>query len=717
MSPDPKAGAPTLASLAAGLFPSRGHTEGGRSASSSAPGCGPKVLCLAVLLGSFGHSDCSAGAGLEPARVLSGLSNRVVGSVVCHSRPKLEGVGKEREIAAGAVPAQRHLLPPGLSECLPQALPCSSCAGLSRGLQGRWPAQFRDLSGALWGLQPKPGPRPGDAPARFHFRLPSSGRRAWCSRAFRAAARFYGAGGSGSELEPSLPFCACWTSRPLRCMPLGRRVLQAASPSLLSWLRPLLTSESSTLWLSGEETRSYRGPPRPTQPTRQTQLPSAGRGSLASRTRRPSNNHCHGFAYMLCAHVICTTTPCGCALPFDFAGILTVPVLSTGCMPMPFRLLLPCPLDVGRFLWHLALSPGRRRLRPFSKRTLHLSWSGQPAPASVFLPLPIPCPGAFRPLGHAGQRRRQRAACQVALHAVVVAINFVYNDCAYVPLRLLARPPNPAQARCLRYLRGIVQTFGDVKDGILPAETGRRMNSLIARLCEISQRLTLLGPLGDPYAYVPSGLEVPTCNDTPDLEPYRFLCAERLRLSGRANWNPDGLFSPELAMAYAVPSSLLCGRTPAPHEYRRADRESVSETLSLAHKWASLDLLRLEPAEELQPFEYTRIFNAYKSTDVDRQIGDRRGMNAAESRLPGPSRWLPSGESLLFPQCRCSYRSPGAVHVGQAGTFITRSLRLGAGRSQTASTRLSRPRPFVAAVLSTSLLRGAPRVTCRPSSL
>ena len=300
--------------------------------------------------------------------------------------------------------------------------------------------------------------------------------------------------------------------------------------------------------------------------------------------------------------------------------------------------------------WAFSLAPrliaGKTAFAAFFKRTLHLSWSGQPAPASVFLPLPIPCPGAFRPLGHAGQRRRQRAACQVALHAVVVAINFVYNDCAYVPLRLLARPPNPAQARCLRYLRGIVQTFGDVKDGILPAETGRRMNSLIARLCEISQRLTLLGPLGDPYAYVPSGLEVPTCNDTPDLEPYRSLCAERLRLSGRANWNPDGLFSPELAMAYAVPSSLLCGRTPAPHEYRRADRESVSETLSLAHKWASLDLLRLEPAEELQPFEYTRIFNAYKSTDVDRQIGDRRGMNAAESRLPGPSRWLPSGESL-----------------------------------------------------------------------
>ncbi|CAE7779878.1 unnamed protein product [Symbiodinium sp. CCMP2592] len=278
--------------------------------------------------------------------------------------------------------------------------------------------------------------------------------------------------------------------------------------------------------------------------------------------------------------------------------------------------------------------------------TLHLNWCGQPAPDSVFLPLPVPCPGAFRPLGHSGQRRRQRAACQVALHAVVVALNFVYNDCAYVPLRLLARPPNSAQARCLRYLRGIVQTFGDVKDGIFPSETGRRMNSLIARLSEVSQRLTLLGPLGDPYSHVPAGLEVPTCNDTPDLEPYRSLCAERLRLSGRANWDPAGLFPPDLAMAYALPSSLLCGRTPQDEEYPRADRESTSETLSLALKWSSLDLLHLEPSEELPPYEFTRIFNAYKSVAVDRQIGDRRGQNAAEARLPGPSRWLPSGESL-----------------------------------------------------------------------
>ena len=300
--------------------------------------------------------------------------------------------------------------------------------------------------------------------------------------------------------------------------------------------------------------------------------------------------------------------------------------------------------------WAFSLAPrlvaAKTAFSAFFKRTLHLSWSGQPAPADVFLPLPIPHPGAFRPLGRAGQRQRHRVACHVALHAVVVAINFVHNDCSYVPLQLLARPPNPAQARCLCYLRGLLQTFGDVPAEVLPAETGRRMNSLIARLGELSSKLTQLGSLGDPYSPVPA-CEVPTCNDSPDLEPYRALDADRLRLSGRANWWPQPFLPPDLAMAHALPSSLDCGRVPAPEEYPRADWESPGESLKLALSWAELGLLHLEPAsEELPLYGYTRIFNAYKNASTDRQIGDRRGPNAAEARLPGPSRLLPSGDVL-----------------------------------------------------------------------
>ena len=324
-------------------------------------------------------------------------------------------------------------------------------------------------------------------------------------------------------------------------------------------------------------------------------------------------------------------------------------------MRLVFR--LTGPFSFRRWAFSLAprLVAAKTAFSAFFKRTLHLSWSGRPAPADVFLPLPIPHPGAFKPLGRAGQRRRHRVACHVALHAVVVAINFVHNDCSYVPLQLLARPPNPAQARCLRYLRGLLQTFGDVPAEFLPAETGRRMNSLIARLGELSSKLTQLGSLGDPYSPVPV-CEVPTCNDSPDLEPYRALDADRLRLSGRANWWPQPFLPPDLAMAHALPSSLDCGRVPVPEEYPRADWESPTECLKLALSWAQLGLLHLEPASEQLPlYSYTRIFNAYKNSSTDRQIGDRRGPNAAEARLPGPSRLLPAGDVLtaLSVDARC----------------------------------------------------------------
>ena len=48
----------------------------------------------------------------------------------------------------------------------------------------------------------------------------------------------------------------------------------------------------------------------------------------------------------------------------------------------------------------------------------------------------------------------------------------------------------------------------------------------------------------------------------------------------------------------------------------------------------------------LEGYEYTRIFNARKSAALDRQIGDRRGRNAVEARICGPSASLPTGESL-----------------------------------------------------------------------
>ena len=60
----------------------------------------------------------------------------------------------------------------------------------------------------------------------------------------------------------------------------------------------------------------------------------------------------------------------------------------------------------------------------------------------------------------------------------------------------------------------------------------------------------------------------------------------------------------------------------------------------------SLLLLHDGPGIEERPFEKVRIFNAYKNRSMDRQIGDRRGRNAIEQKVIGPSMALPTGPLL-----------------------------------------------------------------------
>ena len=204
-----------------------------------------------------------------------------------------------------------------------------------------------------------------------------------------------------------------------------------------------------------------------------------------------------------------------------------------------------------------------------------------------------------------------------------------------MPLEQLRRPPNAAQTRCLSYLEKLVRTFGSVEDGTLPSETCRRMNSIVARLGELSSRLTSLGSLGDPYSSVPEGLHVPPSTVDESLDPYRSLDTSRLRIVGRGHWDPAPYLPADLAMAFAEPRSLLVDRIPDPSEFPRPDWESPSECLHLALKWADNNLLHLEPDVFLPLHCYTKIFNARKSSTVDRQIGDRRGPNAVEGRLTG----------------------------------------------------------------------------------
>eukprot|EP00435_Cladocopium_sp_Y103_P057753 s620_g20.t1 len=71
--------------------------------------------------------------------------------------------------------------------------------------------------------------------------------------------------------------------------------------------------------------------------------------------------------------------------------------------------------------------------------------------------------------------------------------------------------------------------------------------------------------------------------------------------------------------------------------------------VDLCRVWDRKGLLRLYPFE-VGPKDVlgcTKVFNNFKSSTADRQIGDRRSQNFQEGKLPGPSKGLPSGRELL----------------------------------------------------------------------
>ena len=71
----------------------------------------------------------------------------------------------------------------------------------------------------------------------------------------------------------------------------------------------------------------------------------------------------------------------------------------------------------------------------------------------------------------------------------------------------------------------------------------------------------------------------------------------------------------------------------------------MPEVLALAKLWDRFGLLVLHEFDvpKHYPEEQIKIFNAYKDQGNDRQIGDRRGRNAWEMRVAGPSKILPTG--------------------------------------------------------------------------
>ena len=315
--------------------------------------------------------------------------------------------------------------------------------------------------------------------------------------------------------------------------------------------------------------------------------------------------------------------------------------------------------------------------------SLHLPQDRPPRPAHALFPLPVPFPGCFQHIPSAkASRVRSRVASRRVAHVAVMACNFLFSGASFVPLDLLRHRPNKAQAAALSYVHKLCRACGAVEP-FLVGSAGRRNLSLVSQLGELCEHLTLVGPSADPYGpsfhgaapRLPSDLAAessplqktasggsrqagPTQELLPSrsahgdpLKPYAPLCADRLKISGLGHWDPVPFLSsdPDLQVAFLEPDLLLHGAEPPSEEVPDLSREKPGETLRLALKWAKQGLLFLKDdySDQVLPEDSVRVFNCYKSSEADRQIGDRRSRNFRERALRGPSASLPCGPVFL----------------------------------------------------------------------
>lgn len=299
----------------------------------------------------------------------------------------------------------------------------------------------------------------------------------------------------------------------------------------------------------------------------------------------------------------------------------------------------------------------RSSFTTFLQASLSVRWQGSALHTVVF-PLPAPFPSAFTGGGPGLSKKRLRIlATQRMVHVICMALNKMYFG--RVPrLEEIRRPPGAAQLCCIRRLFNFVAACGSRQERF-PCAPGRSGPELIASLMRLEAFVSLQPVFQDSYAApyprtTAPELPVEVLDQFPQLRPYRSLDAERLRLRGGGRWPLEEYLEGVLWLPYVEPAFLLHQRSTVGLPIPSFAAESRDEYLKLARRWEELGLLRLV---EKPIFEnaFVRVFNAFKDSSCDRQIGDRRIVNYAECHGPGPSSRLPQGQMLT------------ALHVEKGG--------------------------------------------------
>eukprot|EP00435_Cladocopium_sp_Y103_P053797 s2167_g17.t1 len=283
------------------------------------------------------------------------------------------------------------------------------------------------------------------------------------------------------------------------------------------------------------------------------------------------------------------------------------------------------------FSWHL-------------RRSFHFSLLQPSQLSTTVLPLPLPsssswCWGSFPKIS---RRRLSKLARARLLHVVVFSLNYMYLG-RYPTCSELGRRPSAAQSAILARLRSHLAVCWS-SDEPFPLAPGRSGPELGASLCQLEKFIDGCSVFRSSYLDGPVGFQQdPTLfpsDDFPQLVPYRSLDAARLRLVGEGAWPMEKFIREPLWLPFQEPAFLRHGLAIDEACAPNFQRESRDECLKLMKVWDAKGLLRLfkEPAE---PGLYCRVFNAFKSRDQDRQIGDRRRVNMTERSYDGPSKFLP----------------------------------------------------------------------------
>ena len=305
--------------------------------------------------------------------------------------------------------------------------------------------------------------------------------------------------------------------------------------------------------------------------------------------------------------------------------------------------------------WCASLLPHVLRSRtPFAafiSMTVQLSrrMTGRGPPTPTLFPIPLPHADFGRMPAGVSSARRRRIHLARTVHLVCMALNFWHAGGVFASEEALQRSPNRQHITLYERVKALIKSDGS-SEMFEISQTGRKFPNLLARLSELSAWLTLHGVSSNPYDKSFSGIEVPPDNSaSPELQPYSDLDPSRLVLHGEAQWNVQEHLPDDLLMAFLEPRSILIPEGAVDRPLIRDTEETIA---ALALKWDSQGLLVVHN-RPVDPKAFVRIFNARKSADQDRQIGDRdrRGANGQEAKVVGPSSTLPAGADLCELYC------------------------------------------------------------------